>query len=308
MKVVIIGAGLGGFSLIENFKNANFKIYLVEKENLSFRKYLFIEWLLGKVSDTDFFFSLENKPSLEIVRDRALRVNFEKKKVFLKEKEPLDFDKLILCCGLEAKRLLFPGIYKEGVYYLGEEPLKLRQDLSIYEHIIVYAHTLLGVRLAEELSLLKKQLSLIVESLEALPQEFRERIASLKGAFPLYLNSKIAEALGEGRVKAVKLSTGKFLACDILIIDSGYIPNLSLLKGYPDLLKEGLLKVDAYLRTEFKDCFACGDVVNPKLLRESFKNNKDLAQKTARIVASNLLELKEKFVFSESELSQEETS
>ena len=307
MKVVLIGAGVSGFSILKNLQDSkDFRIFLIEKQESPFRKHLLIDWLIGKVSDSDFFFPLESlkdkTPSLEVVKDRALKVNFEKKKIFLKESESLDFDKIILCCGVRAKRMLFPGVYKEGVYYLGEEPSKLKQDLIIYEHIIIYSQTSLGIKLAKSLSSLGKDIKIVIGDSPLFSQEFIRKIQIFLGEkIPLYLNSQIEEALGEGRVRAIKLSIGKFLACDILIMDSGYLPNLSLLKDYPTMVEESVLRVDEYLRAGFPDCLACGDIVNSKLLSQLFKDNKSLAEEEARIVANNILELKDKFIFPNSE-------
>jgi len=298
MKLVVVGAGIAGVSLIEKLKDSDFKISLIEKENPPFRKHLFIDWLLDEINNQDFFLSLEdlknNIPSLEIIQDRVLKVNLEKRKVFLKEYQSLEFDKIVLCCGLRAERVVFPGVYKEGVYYLGEQVLKLKQDIIIYEHIIVYAKTILGFNLAKALHSLNKDVKIIIDN-PSLSEELKKELISCLGEDSLYFNSQIAESLGEGRIRAVKLSSGKFLACDVLIIDSGYLPYTSLLRDYPDLLsQEGFLKVDEYLKVN-DICFACGDIINPEVLEQTFGSNKYLASEQAKVVADNLRELKQTF-------------
>jgi len=298
MRLVVVGAGIAGVSLIEKLKDSGFEITLIEKENPPFRKHLFIDWLLDKINNQNFFLPLEslksNIPSLEIIQSRVLKVNLEKRKVFLKEYQSLEFDKIVFCCGLRGKRVVFPGVYKEGVYYLGEEALKLKQDLIIYGQIIVYAKTILGINLAKALHSLNKDVKIIVDS-PSFSEELKQELISCLGEGNLYFNSQIAEGLGEGRIRAVKLSRGKFLACDLLIIDSGYFPYTSLLRDYPDLLsKEGFLKVDDYLKVN-DTCFACGDMTNPKVLEQTFDNNKYLASEQAKVVADNLRGLRQTF-------------
>lgn len=315
MRIVVIGAGLAGFSFLENlsaskdaFSSQPLELFLIEKELPSFRRYLFLDWLVEKVPDSEFFIypdSLKgNFSHIEVINDKATRINFDKKKIFFKEKEPIDFDKLVLSCGAKPQRKEFSGVFKEGVYYLGNcKPWTLKENIKIFDHIIVYVETLLGLLLIDKLSTLSnKEIKVVAQNLDFLPPEKKEQLLAQfkEKGIDIYLSVQISEALGESRTKAVKLSSGKFLACDILILDTLLFPDLDIIKDNPDLLENEAVKVDQYLRTQFESCFACGTMINANLKSEHiYLDNKNLALNQSRIVARNILGLKESYSLTE---------
>ena len=78
----------------------------------------------------------------------------------------------------------------------------------------------------------------------------------------LYAHTKIEEVLGEGRIKAARLSSNKILASDILLIDSFLKPSLIEIAPFSSAEKEGGLK--DILPGYRKVFFVCGDVNSVK--------------------------------------------
>ncbi len=317
MKVVIIGGGISGSACIEHISRdkEGINVSLIEKEPFPFRKCLLSDWLAGKVSDTDFFVSFEELrkifPGIEIINDKAVRVNFEKKKVFLKKGTPLSFDKLVLACGLKPKKLGIAGEYKEGVYYLGRvKPSGLKESIRMFNHIVVYGETLMSVDLSLKIrSICNKEIKAIIPEFNSFPSEYKDKIASIfRGKGIDFLpGENISEALGESRVRAVKMSSGKFLACDLLFLDTVLSPDTDIVKDTPALIRNSAIKVDETLRLGYDFCFSCGDMINSDVyFQKGFAGNRDLAFRQGAAAGSNLFEGREIFNFSREGYSPED--
>lgn len=307
MRVVVVGAGVAGIAFMENLeKVSDLEVCVVEKQEPPFRKYLLLDWLVDKVSDSDFFILLdklkENLPFVKLINDKAVRVNFDKKKIFFKENQPLDFDTLVFCCGLKPGKMDFPGVFREGVHYLADpSPGKLKDNLKIFSNIIVYVETLSGIELAIKLSSLEdKEIKVVAANFDFLPDLHRPKLLDIfkEKSIDVYLSQQITEVLGESRIKASKLSSGKFLACDVLILDTQCMADTDIVRDNPQLVEKNALKVNQHLSTDFNFCFGCGDMINPNIDNsKSFTNNRESASRQARLVARNIQGGRETFSF-----------
>jgi NAD(P)H-nitrite reductase large subunit len=80
-----------------------------------------------------------------------------------------------------------------------------------------------------------------------------------KGGVEIMTGHDIVEVLGNGDLKAVKLDTGKVIACSILVIGKGVNPNIGLIRDTPIKADKGIL-VDEFMKTNIPNIFAAGDV------------------------------------------------
>lgn len=64
---------------------------------------------------------------------------------------------------------------------------------------------------------------------------------------------------GEGRVDAVVTDDGGLFEADMVVLCIGFRPNTDLLKGQIDMLPNGAIVVDEYMRASKPDVFAAGD-------------------------------------------------
>ena len=67
-------------------------------------------------------------------------------------------------------------------------------------------------------------------------------------SYPSITGRDIVEILGNGDLKAVKLDTGKVIACCILVIAKGVVPNVDLVRDTQINIDKGIL-VDEYMKT-----------------------------------------------------------
>jgi pyruvate/2-oxoglutarate dehydrogenase complex dihydrolipoamide dehydrogenase (E3) component len=120
-------------------------------------------------------------------------------------------------------------------------------------------------------------------------QEAEKKLAD-KG-INLITGVKLEEIIGNKKLTGVKLSNGKILKADTLIIAVGVKPNISLAsKAGLNVDKNGII-VDAGMKTSDKDIFACGDCTSKRSFftgNESCLKLASIATMEARIVGANL--------------------
>ena len=154
----------------------------------------------------------------------------------------------------------FDKIMKEGI-------------LDSVKNITVLGSGLIGVEVAENISELGKNVTLIEGNTQILPMwqpKFsniaqkeleRHHIDVITG---YYAKSFITN---NNKVNQIDLGNGKLIDTDFVIVSTGIKPNTEILlnKG-ADALPNGALKVNERMETSFKDIYAAGDNVSVKNL------------------------------------------
>lgn len=281
-NITILGAGVSGLTLIEEIraKNTPCNIALIDKNSYSYPKSELIS-SPGDISKKIDLDEWTKERGVELIPAFVERINPRRRKIYFKEGEPRDFDNLIVASGLSSKKLPVKGEHREGFFYLSDiDIFKLRSLLRISKEACVYVSTWLGLRLAIALIGLGKEVRIVSANLDFLGED-KERVINILGAknITLYLDAFIEEAVGEGVVKAVKLSPLMVFSSQLVFIDSGFVPNL---KFFED---EFIIEDNFF--TNFEKVYLLGDV-----------NRKDISQKV--FFTSNYEDVKgEAHVFAE---------
>ncbi|MFD0588808.1 FAD-dependent oxidoreductase [Paenibacillus sp. GCM10027627] len=124
----------------------------------------------------------------------------------------------------------------------------------------------IGIELVEAFEMLGKEVTLIDNMdrilYKYLDQEFTDLTEAefTKRDVELALNQTVTSFTGDehGRVTAVVTDGGTYEA-DMVVLCIGFRPNTELLKGQVDMLQNGAIIVDEYMRTSKQDVFAAGD-------------------------------------------------
>lgn len=281
-NITILGAGVSGLTLIEEIraKNTPCNIALIDKNSYSYPKSELIS-SPGDISKKIDLDEWTKERGVELIPAFVERINPRRRKIYFKEGEPRDFDNLIVASGLSSKKLPVKGEHREGFFYLSDiDIFKLRSLLRISKEACVYVSTWLGLRLAIALIGLGKEVRIVSANLDFLGED-KERVINTLGAknITLYLDAFIEEAVGEGVVKAAKLSPLMVFSSQLVFIDSGFVPNL---KFFED---EFIIEDNFF--TNFEKVYLLGDV-----------NRKDISQKV--FFTSNYEDVKgEAHVFAE---------
>lgn len=271
MKVVVVGGGLSGYrcicSLRAHYPDA--ELFLVDKSKIPVNKTVMADWLSDKENtaislfDSDFF---ETK-NVTFVNDIAVRVNFDRNRIFFKNEKSLPYDKLIIASGLGSGDLNFSGQNKEGVCSLwADDIFEIKTAIKLYQNIVLSVSSPIGLLCAKSIiEHHKRDFKLIITNSSFLSESEKNefiRYAAEKNV-EVFENTHIVEAIGDTALKAVKLSIGKFLVANILIAESNLRPELSLFKENEDKLQDGGLIYDEFLNLpSYDNVYFVGNLVN----------------------------------------------
>ncbi|MCM8773719.1 MAG: NAD(P)/FAD-dependent oxidoreductase [Candidatus Omnitrophica bacterium] len=286
-EICIIGGGEGGINLIKQLRSVDkeVKIRLIERGDYYFRRRDLFKWWAGLVK-MDIFKLKEFAQTLnfDFLRAKVERINFNKRRIYLKEGESIDFDTLVICSGVKSKDLSIKGDFREGFFYLSEvDPIVIRDYLKLFNDILIYCSTILGVKLAFYLSYLKKDIKFVAKNLGFLSQ-YKDSILNklLERKIDIYLNSTIEEVIGEATVKATRISLPKVFSSQLVFVDSSFLPNRDYL--------EIELVTDKFFFTDYPGVYLLGDVNNPYIEKEYFfAFNTDNVEKQAQLLAKYLV-------------------
>ncbi|UCC95327.1 MAG: FAD-dependent oxidoreductase [Candidatus Omnitrophota bacterium] len=286
-EIVVLGAGIAGLHLIEQIrkKEPSCRITLIDKNFYSFDKMQLLEHLsIKNWIDTSMWAQTQN---VEFIQESVERLSLRRRKIYFKERESLSFERLIVATGLTSKRIAIKGEHRQGFFYLSQiDPFQIKDMLRIYEEATVYASTILGIKLALAIRALGKEVR-VVGPMWGFLGEAKESVVSFlnERGIPTYLNAQIDEAIGEGTVKATKISPLKVFSSQFLFVDSGFVPNSTFIE------EEVQLK-DVFF-TEYEGVFFLGDVTRRDIENEFFfVSNYAEAKSQASLFADYIVEEK----------------
>jgi NADPH-dependent 2,4-dienoyl-CoA reductase/sulfur reductase-like enzyme len=244
--------------------------------------------------------------SIEIVVDEVVQIKRQSKTVLTKTDQEYAYEKLILAVGSLPATPPIPGIDKDGVYPIYKSMGYLRdsiREIKASRNVLIIGGGFIGVELADEVakmgganvSLVEIMPSLLAHSFDAEFAAIAEEALTSEGV-TLFKDTRVDEVLGAGRAEGVRLSDGREMPVDCIILGVGGIPNTKLaIDAGLDLGRGKGIWVDEYMRTSDPDIFAVGDCAG----KRDFYTRKDkpvmlasTATAEARIAGANLYAVK----------------
>ena len=102
--VVIVGGGFGGLYAAKSLKNAPVRVTLIDKRNFHLFQPLLYQVATGSLSPADIASPLRvilsKHKNTQVLLDKVVDIDTTEKKVFLEDKEELDYDALIVATGV----------------------------------------------------------------------------------------------------------------------------------------------------------------------------------------------------------------
>ena len=102
--VVIVGGGFGGLYAAKSLKDAPVRVTLIDKRNFHLFQPLLYQVATGTLSPADIASPLRvilsKHKNTQVLLDKVVDIDPEAKKVFLEDKEALDYDALIVATGV----------------------------------------------------------------------------------------------------------------------------------------------------------------------------------------------------------------
>ena len=250
--------------------------------------------------------ALEQK-NIDVIVDKAIKVNREGKTVETEKGDKYSYEKLVLAVGSNPIALPIKGIEKQGVYQIKKDMGYLKSVINKIKeckNVLVIGGGFIGVEFADEISKLKNTKVTLVEILPQLLQnsfdsEFSAMVSDKleQNGVEVLTGMGVQEIIGDSSVEKVKLSNGKEMPVDGIILGVGARPNVQMAvdAGLELGTCKGVL-VDEYLRTSIDpDIFAIGDCA----CKRDFYTRKGIAvmlastaTAEARIAGANLYKIK----------------
>ncbi|NUU99870.1 NADH oxidase [Marinitoga sp. 1154] len=280
MKIVIIGCTHAGTAVAINsaklYKNAEITVY-ERNDNISFLSCGIALHVQGVVKDPKglFYSSPEQLRNIGVntkMRHNVKNVDLKNKKIVvenLETKEEFDdtFDKLIITTGSWPIVPDIEGIHMENIllsknFYHAQDIIKKTEQVK---NIIVIGAGYIGVELVEAFREHGKNVTLIdIEDRilsRYLDKEFTDvaEKALLENGVKLALGEKVIKFEGKDNKVRKVITTKNEYETDMVVLAMGFSPNTALFKGQLDMLENGAIIVDEYMRTSVNDVFAAGD-------------------------------------------------
>jgi NADPH-dependent 2,4-dienoyl-CoA reductase/sulfur reductase-like enzyme len=186
--------------------------------------------------------------------------------VLVGDSEPVAFDGLVIATGATPRRLPHPPALG-GIHVLRtlSDCLALRAELERGPRIAVVGAGFIGAEVAAT----ARTRGLEVDLVEAFPTPLANSLGSEAGTWcgqlhqrhgvRLHCGVTVTDFEGGDRVEAIRLSDGRVLAADVVVVGAGVVPETGWLEGSGVRLENGVV-CDEYCRASAPGVVAAGDV------------------------------------------------
>jgi len=280
MKIAVIGCTHAGTAAVTNmiklYPEAEITVY-EKNDNISFLSCGIALHVSGVVEDPNglFYCTPEELINLGVnmrMKHEVNDINIEEKTITAKNLITNSivhdtFDKLVLTTGSWPVIPKIEGIEMENVllcknFHHANTIIKKAKDV---QNIVVVGAGYIGIELVEAFEMSGKNVTLIDGEerilskyldqafTDVIEQDFQARDVKLA------LGETVTRFVGQnGHISGVETTKGTYEA-ELVILCIGFQPNTQLVKGQIDMLDNGAIIVDDYMRTSNKDVFAAGD-------------------------------------------------
>ena len=308
-KVVVVGAGHGGFQLAASLRQSGFDgtVTLIGDEpHLPYqRPPLSKDYLSGKIGmdlllmRPEVFFADQR---IDLVMGVSVTaIDRASKSVALSDGKHLDYDDLVLATGARNRVPPLPGVELDGVCYLRNlaETEALKERIAGSSHAVIIGAGFIGL----EFAAIARSKGIPVHIVELTERVMGRVVCPDTSAYfgdahretgvEFSFGVRVERIGGEGgKVTHIVLDDGRSLPADLVLVSIGVMPNEELAAA-AGLKVENGVSVDEMLRTADPAISAIGDCASfPS--RHSLKNPVRLeavqnATDHARCVASRII-------------------
>lgn len=271
---LIIGNGAAGLSAAEVIRkrDSSGRITIVTNEPHRFYSRPGIAYyIMNQVSAKQLISRSENfykEHRFNLHFGEATRLDLETQTVHFADGKTMTYDVLLLATGAAAVPAPFPGSTAEGVLTfdtLDNAKMVIKQSKKAKTAVVV-GGGITAMELSEGLRhqgvrtiLLQRGDRIWARLFDERESAIIEQAAHHEGV-EIWYEEEIEEVLShKGKVSAVRLKSGKEVACQIVGVAIGVRPNTELVKGLPIEQDRGVM-VNEYMQSSVPNLFAAGDI------------------------------------------------
>jgi len=311
--VVIAGGGLAGanaaFALREmGFEN---RVVLVseEAETPYERPPLSKDYLRGEKPLEKTFVKPPGDyetAGIELMRSsRAVTLDAATSQLNLADGTNLQYDALLIATGAEPRHLGSTRAHLEGIHYLRDvaDADALRAAAAEARRIAVVGGGWIGSEVAASLRQLGHDVALISSMPRPLERVLGPEIADVYRDVHTehgvrLVHGHVVEIEGERRATGLRLSDGRHIDADLVVVGIGAAPRIKLATRGGLETRDGAIVTDEFLRTSVPNIYAAGDVASawhPRYGRHIRVEHWDNAIRQGKAAAANILGAEEPY-------------
>mgnify|MGYP001813091711 CR=1 FL=1 len=275
MKHLIIGNGIAGINAAQAIRDLDAEAEIVMVSDERFPPYsrpMISQVLDGSqphdklpLHSDDIYKTLDIRP---VLGARVTALDVDKKSVRLADDAEIDFDRLLIASGADARKLQVGGMELKNIFYMRTEA-HVRQQLTAVagaKQGLVLGGGLVGFKAAY--GLLKRGLKVTMLITSGYPLSMQvDEVAGrmimnelLAHGLTVKVGVSVAGFDGNGRVARAVLDNGEQLPCDLVIIGKGVRPSLDFIPRDRIAVDLGIV-VDDCLQSSVPGIYAAGDTV-----------------------------------------------
>ncbi|MDD5079821.1 MAG: FAD-dependent oxidoreductase [Candidatus Omnitrophica bacterium] len=286
-KIIIIGSSIAGHTAAISLrqKNKDCEITLITDEpSPCYDKRKLPAYLAGGTKEKELYLVNADHyagQNIKFLKERKVYgINTNRRLVYFKYEETrgnAEYDFLVICSGVKTTLPDIPGINKEGVIRLDSlnDFKQARKYLLSSDTVCFLGWNPWAQEIAKAITGQQKEVKAVTEQ----PVEGPAQMQHLE-----FINSKVTDIIGESGVQAIKLKEGKIIGASLVVVfDSPAKPAVDFLKDTDIELSGGGVCVDANLRTNLKNVFACGAAAGAQGLPDKTKNWDDVLNESVRL-------------------------
>jgi len=276
--IVIVGGSASGFTAAHTarmlYKDKS--ILLVKSEGKTLIPCA-IPYLAATLESCDkdlMPYALLTNQGVKVVIDDVVNVDRNSKKVITASANSYEYEKLILATGslpfvpssIEGANL--KNVFKVHKRY--EEVEALQKALRNANKIVIIGGGFIGVELADDLSNIKKDITIVEMLPHCLLLNFGEEFAikaeeKLKQRGIKIITGRTVKMIyGKEKAEGVELENGEKIPADVVVVSIGYRPNIELAKKIGLRIGDYGVLVDEFMRTNDPNIFAVGDMTEKR--------------------------------------------
>ena len=315
MKIAIIGNGIAGITAARWLRKLDdtVEITIISDEgDYFFSRTALMYIYMGhmRLQDTqpyENWFWEQNR--IQLLRGRVESIDFEHKSLILKDKNIVNYDKLILSLGSKSNKFGWKGQDLDGVhglYHLQDVEAMERHSALGLKRAVIVGGGLIGIEMAEMFHSRHIPVTFLVREKSfwdlILPAEESAMVNRhiREHGIDLRLESELNEVLDEnndGKVDAILMKNGEKIACGFVGLTVGVSPNVDFVKNSTLKINKGIV-VNEYLETNMPDVYAIGDcaeIETPQSGRRPIEAIWYTGRMMGETVAYNILNKKVKY-------------
>lgn len=273
-QFIVIGNSAAGIATVEPIRQRDkeSKITVISDEDYpAYCRCLISYYLAGEVKEDKLLYRPETfykDNNIELLLNKKVaRVDPKKNRIICEDKTQLNFDALLIATGASPKFPEIKGIKKKGVF--GFRTIKDTKEieglLPVTKTVCVLGGGLIGLKAAYALAKRNIEVKVVIKSKQVLSQMLDFESAGFvqkrleEHGIDIITGSDIAEVIGNGDIKAVKLDSGKAFGCSLIVVAKGVEPNIDLIKETEIKFKEGII-ANNLMQTNAPNIYTAGDV------------------------------------------------